>query len=89
VERLHRAANHIAESVAAETEFVVLPEMFNTGYEYHERNSDLAESLDGKTITWMKTLAARYLIHLAGSLLFRDLSEVYNAGFLVTPDGRH
>jgi len=88
-ERLDRAANHIAEAVAAGAELVVLPEMFNTGYEYHERNFALAENLEGETVTWMKTLAARHRIHLAGSLLLQDQSEIYNAGFLVAPDSHH
>jgi predicted amidohydrolase len=86
--RLDRATNLIAEAVNGGAQFVVLPELFNIGYEFHERNYALAEPIDGKTVTWMKTQAAQHNIHLAGTLLLLDKTDVYNAGLLVAPDGR-
>jgi len=88
-QRLQRAANLIGEAVAEGAELIVLPEMFNTGYEYDERNFTLAENQEEETITWMKKLAAKHHIHLAGSLLFQDQAEIYNAGFLIAPDGSY
>jgi omega-amidase len=35
-----------------DADIIILPEMFNTGFTMH--SSDLAESMDGKTISWMK-----------------------------------
>lgn len=88
VERLDRAADLIAEAASAGAQFVVLPELFNAGYEYHERNYHLAEPIDGPTVTWMKAQAAHYGIHLAGSLLLLDEEDIYNTGLIVAPDGR-
>jgi len=87
-ERLDRAANLITKAVQAGAQLIVFPELFNTGYEFHERNYALAESMDGETVTWMKAQAAQHNIHLAGTLLLHDQADIYNAGILVAPDGQ-
>ena len=87
-ERLERAASLIAEAVSGGAQLVVLPEVFNIGYEYHENNYTLPEPIDGETVTWMKAQAAEHKIHLAGSLLLLDGRDVYNSQILVAPDGR-
>ena len=48
----------------------------------------LVESLDGPTATWMSDTAARFGIHLAGSLMLLDQGEVYNALLLYAHDGQ-
>jgi hypothetical protein len=80
--------NLIAEAARAGAQLVVLPELFNTGYEYRDRNYALAEPIDGETVTWMKAQAAQHGIHLAGSLLLLDEVDIYNTAPLVAPDGR-
>jgi hypothetical protein len=87
-QRLVRAADLIAEAASAGAQLVVLPELFNSGYEYHERNYQLAEPLDGETVRWMKTQAAEHRVHLAGTLLIRDEEEIYNTALLIALDGR-
>ncbi len=87
-ERLQRAEAVIGQSVQAGAQLVVLPELFNTGYAYRDENFALAEPLDGPTLRWMKQTCARLEIHLAGSLLLRDGEDMYNALFLLAPDGR-
>ncbi len=87
-ERLGRAANLMADAARGGAELVVLPELFNTGYEFHERNYALAEPIEGETVTWMKAQAAAHQIHLAGSLLLLDPTDIYNTALLVAPDGR-
>ena len=62
--------------------------MFNLGYAYTDDNYARAETLAGKTVTWLKAQAARWQVHLAGSLLLRDAGEIYNALLLIAPDGR-
>lgn len=86
--RLNRAADLVAEAASAGAQLVVLPEIFNTGYEYAESNYALAEAMDGQTVTWMKSQAAQYNIHLAGTLLLVEGAHVYNAMLLIAPDGR-
>jgi len=87
-ERLARAERLIAQSVRDGAQLVVLPEVFNTGYEYSDQNYLRAESFDGLTATWMKKTAAWHGIHLAGTFLRSEQNNIYNTMFLVAPDGR-
>ncbi|MCB0164999.1 MAG: carbon-nitrogen hydrolase family protein [Anaerolineae bacterium] len=87
-ERLSRAADLISEAADAGVKLAVLPELFNTGYEFHERNYNLAEPIDGKTATWMKMQAAHHNLHLVGSLALLDQTDIYNSALMVAPDGR-
>lgn len=87
-QRLGRAAKLIKEAAEAGTQLVVLPELFNTGYEFHERNYALAEAIDGETVTWMKAQAAQHNVHIVGTLLLLDETDIYNAAPLIAPDGR-
>jgi hypothetical protein len=86
--RLQRAAALVQQAAASGAQLVVLPELFNTGYEYHENNYTLPEPIDGQTITWMKQTAAQHNLHLTGSLFLLDGRDVYNSQILVAPDGR-
>jgi predicted amidohydrolase len=87
-ERLERAANCIGQATAQGAQLVVLPEVFNTGYQYSDTNYALAEPINGTTVNWMIAQAAQHNIHLAGSLLLLDDEDIYNAALLVAPDGR-
>src|SRR6476620_11650349 len=42
-------------SIKEKTEIVVLPEMFSTGFSMHPEQ--LAETMDGTTIQWMKKIS--------------------------------
>lgn len=86
--RLARAADLIAEAASAGAQLVVLPEVFNTGYEYTDQNYRLPETVNGPTLRWMKAQAAEHRVHLAGTFLLLDVEDVYNSAFLVAPDGR-
>ncbi|MBE2270506.1 MAG: carbon-nitrogen hydrolase family protein [Anaerolinea sp.] len=87
-DRLARAATLADQAAAQGAQLIVLPELFNVGYEYDDRNYGLAEPLSGQTMTWMKATAARLNAHLAGSFLLLDGDEVFNSAFIVAPDGR-
>jgi predicted amidohydrolase len=86
-QRLARAGRLVAKAAEAGARLIVLPELFNSGYAYDDANFGLAEPIDGLTAAWMKDTAARFDIHLAGSLLVLDKYEVYNALLLFAPDG--
>lgn len=88
VDRLGRAARLVADAAAQGAQLVVLPEVFNTGYTYHEINYTLAERSDGQTMTWMLAHAAQHKVHISGTFLLLDGGEIYNTAFLVAPDGR-
>src|SRR4030095_9135620 len=57
-------------SISQQTEVVVLPEMFSTGFSMQPKA--LAETMDGETIQWMKQVAAKKKIILTGSLIIKD-----------------
>lgn len=86
--RLMRAERLVSAASQAGAQLVVLPELFNTGYSYQDANFTLAEDQDGPTLRWMRDTAHRLKVHLAGSLLLLDQSEIYNALLLFAPDGR-
>jgi N-carbamoylputrescine amidase len=87
-ERLARAETLVVRAAQGGAQLVVLPELFNTGYEYSDENYRRAESLDGPTSTWMKQTANRYSVHIAGTFLRLDGQDIYNTLLLVAPDGR-
>jgi predicted amidohydrolase len=85
---LERAEALVTQAAAQGAQIAVLPEVFNTGYEYHDRNYKLAEPQDGPTLAWMKSAARKHNLYLAGSLLLHEADEIYNAMHLISPAGK-
>jgi len=56
-------------AITEETDVIVLPEMFNTGFSMDSEK--LAESMDGITVTWMKAQAKKTNAVIVGSLIVR------------------
>ncbi len=79
---------HFAAQLAAanlqQTDLLVLPEVFSTGF--HAKARDLAEPADGVTYQWMREQARRYQLVITGSLFIRRGEEVVNRLLWVTPD---
>lgn len=86
--RIARAEKLVAGAAGEGAQFVLLPELFNTGYGYNDENYANAEALDGQTVTWLRETAAKYGIHLGGSLMLWEDGEIFNALLLFAPDGR-
>src|SRR5512139_3328185 len=86
--RLRRAENFVTQCAHSGAQLVILPEVFNTGYEYSDRNYLQAETFDGPTVAWMKKTAANHHVHLAGSFLRREQDSIFNTLLLLSPDGR-
>ncbi len=87
-ERLERAERIVTKAAQAGAQLVVLPELFNSGYAYTDDNYKLTESLNGTTSTWMKEISARLGIHLAGTFMLYEHSDVYNTMLLFSPGGQ-
>jgi len=87
-ERLARAEYFVIQCAEMGAQLVVLPEVFNTGYEYSHQNYLQAEPFDSTTANWMRLTSTRYHIHLAGSFLRRAQNDIFNTLLLVAPDGR-
>ncbi|MFN7540258.1 MAG: amidohydrolase [Bacteroidota bacterium] len=66
-------------------ELVILPEMFNTGFSM--RPEVLAETMEGETVQWMRRMASRHRIILAGSLIIQENNQYFNRLIWMQPDG--
>lgn len=69
-------------SLSSKTDFIVLPEMFTTGFSMNVEN--LAETNDGYTITYIKNLARKYDVAISGSFIAKEENCFYNRGFIIT-----
>ena len=63
---------------------VFLPETFSTGF---SMNVELAESMDGETIRWMKARSAEHQLALCGSLIIKENEQFFNRLVFVEPSG--
>ena len=67
------------------TDLILLPEMFNTAF-CPETNS-LAESMDGKTVNWIKELSISKKCSVSGTLMVKEKGKVYNRLVWITENG--
>jgi len=67
------------------TDLIILPEMFNTGFTMNV--ADCGESMNGKSMQWMKKTAADYDCVVTGSLIITDKGKNYNRLIWMRPDG--
>ena len=58
------------------THVVVLPEMFSTGFSM--KPQQLAETMEGPTVQWMKNLAAEKRVILTGSMIIEEGGHYFN-----------
>lgn len=63
----------------------VLPEMFTTGFTMNPEN--VAETMQGETISWMKSLALKKNCAVCGSLVVSENNSFYNRFIFVRPNG--
>lgn len=69
------------------TEIVVLPEMFSTGFSM--RPEQLAEAMDGETVSWMRRVSHEYGVALTGSIIIKEADNYYNRLIWMLPNGNH
>lgn len=72
-------------SLKGTTDLVVLPEMFTTGFSM--RSTELAEDMNGATVTWMREQANVLDAAIYGSAIIADGREYFNRGLFVKSDG--
>jgi omega-amidase len=75
------------DGIGVQTELVILPEMFPTGFSM--RPETLAERMDGPTLTWMRSVAARKKIILTGSLIIEEDGSYFNRLIWMLPTGQY
>ncbi len=69
----------------SETDLVVLPEMFTTGFTM--ASAEMAEPMDGPSVSWMREQAQRWQVTLCGSIVIAADGEFYNRLLWVSPSG--
>lgn len=69
----------------SEVNLIVLPEMFSTGFTMNA--SEVAETMQGETIQWMKSKAKEKDAAITGSIIITDNGAFYNRMFFVFPSG--
>lgn len=72
LKQLNAAVNSIEE----ETDLIILPEMFSTGFSMKAQK--LAEGMDGKAVNWIRNKAAEKRATITGSLMIKDQGKYYN-----------
>lgn len=70
-----------------DTELVLLPEMFSTGFTMNA--ASLAEPMNGETIGWMRNLSAEKKMIIAGSLIIEEEKNFYNRLVWMLPNGKY
>lgn len=67
------------------TDVIVLPEMFTTGFSMNPEI--LKESIDGKSVQWMKKVANEKDASVVGSLIIEENGKIFNRAVWMFPDG--
>ena len=70
-------------TLSKNTDLVVLPEMFTTGFTMKPEN--IAEKMDGNAVSWMQKMASENKIALCGSLVIEENNNYYNRMVFVHP----
>ena len=73
------------KGISKETDLVILPEMFTTGFTMNP--SPYAEEENGATLLWLKRLSSDTNCAITGSIIVKDNGLYYNRLYFVTPEG--
>ncbi|QTD39070.1 nitrilase family protein [Polaribacter batillariae] len=80
------------EKLNSDVDLIVLPEMFTSGFTMHPEN--VAEKMDGCTISWLQKIASKKQTAICGSLVIKrsfesdqDNIRYYNKFVFVFPSG--
>jgi omega-amidase len=73
------------KQIDSAVDLVILPEMFSTGFTMNA--SEVAETMQGETIVWMKSIAKQKNCAITGSLVITENNQFYNRMLFVFPSG--
>ena len=68
------------------SDLIILPEMFTTGFSM--RSNELAETMVGPSVAWMKAQARNSGAAINGSLIIKEEGKYYNRSIFTYQDGR-
>jgi omega-amidase len=67
-----------------ETDLIVLPEMFTSGFTMD--NVKIAEAINGNSVNWLSDTANKYNCAITGSIPIAENGDIYNRLIFATPD---
>ena len=73
------------ESISEETDLIILPEMFTTGFSMDA--SSLFEESNGETLNWMISEAKKHNTAITGSIIVKEENKFFNRLYFVFPNG--
>ncbi len=73
------------DQIKENVDLIVLPEMFTTGFSMQPQ--EIAESMQGDTVKWMKKIATEKNAAIAGSVIIAENNNYYNRFLFVHPSG--
>jgi predicted amidohydrolase len=74
-------------SIDEKTEIIILPEMFTTGFSM--KPASLAETMEGRTVSWMKKMAVTKRVIITGSVIIEEEGRYYNRLIWMLPNGQY
>ena len=79
--------NRLLESYNEDSDLIILPEMFNTGFTMAASSN--AEVMEGRTMHWMAETARSMDVVICGSLIIEESGNYYNRLIWMRPDGSY
>jgi len=76
---------HKINAISQYVDLIVLPEMFTSGFTMNPKN--VAETMQGETISWLKDVAKTKNCALTGSLVIEENGNYFNRSVFVFPNG--
>ena len=75
----------VINKLTLNTNLVVLPEMFSTGFTM--KPSSVSETMNGTTVSWMINMAKTHDIGIIGSMVIQENNQYFNRAIFVHPSG--
>lgn len=72
------------------TDLLILPETFSTGFPSGASKEEINNIIEGRqdeTIAWVKSMAKKYNLAIAGSFVAKENDELFNRAFFIEPTG--
>ena len=86
-EKNRNTLNKKIAPLTTDTDIIILPEMFTTGFTMNPSNID--NNQGNKTLKWMQEIAHKKQAAITGSILFFEDGNYYNRLFFVFPNGTY
>ena len=87
-EDVDKNLSHFEEIISkiSERDIILLPEMFNTAF--CPKSNHLAETMEGKTINWMKEISKQKNCAISGTLMIKENEKVFNRLVWISASGK-